>query len=200
MNVKNIFRRKEKAVFPNQKHIIEFAFEIGGVKYYQFSDVFNLPYERGLMALAVYEEVRMKCTREYLEMHVAACRKLLHNAKIDIFKLNALNEQMADRLNMVFDTDLLYKLASVVFFDKKENPAIYEPDYCGKKIAFWREHKDVAAFFLQKPLMELIPFLKDVDFDLQSYSEAVVETNRLHSAILRASTSKNTSRVSRSGK
>lgn len=194
-----IFKRKDKSVFPNQKHIIDFAFEINGVKYYQFNDTFNLPYERGLMALAVYEEVRMRCSREYLEKHVEACRTLLHDAKIDIFKLNALNEQLQDRLNLITDTDLLYKLASVVFFDKNENPTLYEQDYCKKKIDLWKKHKDVSSFFLQKPLVELIPFLKDVDFDLQSYSEAVERTNNIHSKILQVSTSKNMLKHSKSG-
>lgn len=187
-----LLKRNTKSIFPNQKHMIEYAFTVKGVKYYQFNDVFQIPYERGLMALAVYEEVRMKCTREYLLKHVEACRKILHDNKIDIYKLNALNEQMSDRLNLAFDTDLLYKLASVVFFDKKENPAVYEPDYCKKKIEFWRENKDVNAFFLQKPLVELIPFLRDVDFDLQKYSETVKKVNKMHSEILQAFVYKNT--------
>ncbi|WP_418894220.1 hypothetical protein [Limibacterium fermenti] len=200
MLLNRLLKWKGENLFPRQKHIIEFAFEIKGVKYYQFQDVFNLPYERGLMALAAYEEVRMRCTREYLEKHVKACRTLLHDAKIDIYKLNALNEQMSDRLNLSLDTDLLYKLASVVFFDKKENPAVYEPDYCKKKIAFWKEHKDVTSFFLQKPLQELIPFLKDADFDLGSYSETVKRVNEIHSEVLQACIAKNTRKASMNGK
>lgn len=196
---RKLFRKSTKNIFPEQKHMIEFAFEVAGMKYYQFDDVFNLPYERGLMALAVYEEVRMRCSREYLQKHVEACRKILHDNKIDIYKLNALNEQMSDRLDLAIDTDLLYKLASVVYFDKNENPAVYEPEYCNKKIAFWRGNKDVNAFFLQKPLVELIPFLKDVDFDLNTYSEMVEATNKIHSEILQASVSKNMSKNLKSG-
>ena len=190
---RKIFRQRDvKSIFPNQKHIIEEAFEVGGVKHYRFSDVFQLPYERGLMALAIYEEVRMRCTREYLEKHVEACRELLHDSKIDIYKLNLINEQLGDRLNLAFDAEHLYKLASVVFFDEKENPALYEADYCAKKIEHWKKHKDLTAFFLQKPLMELIPFLKDADFDLQTYSEVVEKTNKTHLAVLQASTYKTT--------
>lgn len=195
MNLLNrIFNRKQdiKSIFPNQNHIIEEAFEVDGVKYYQFSDIFQIPYERGLMALAVYEEVRMRCTREYLQKHVEACRTLLHDNKIDIYKLNSINEQLGDRLNLAFDTEHLYKLASIVFFDKKENPALYEADYCAKKIDFWKKHKDLTVFFLQKPLLELIPFLKDVDTDLQAYSEIVEKTNKIHSAVLQAATFKTT--------
>ncbi len=176
----NIINKGTKKIFPGQKFVIDFAFEVGGIKYYQLNDVYNIPYERGLMALAIYEETRMKCSREYLTKHVDAIRSLLHEKKIDIYKINALNEQMSQRLDFSLDTDLLYKLASVIYFDKNENPAIYEPDYCAKKIEHWKKHKGTKDFFLQKPLQELIPFLKSVDFDLETYSQAIEQINEIH--------------------
>ena len=174
-------RKDPKKVFPRQKHIINEAFSIAGVEYYQFNDVFNLPYERGLMALAIYEETRMRCSREYLAKHVDTIRKILNSEKINLFSINQLNEQMSERLNLALDVDLLYRLASVVFFDKNENPTIYEPEYCQKKIEFWKKHKGVADFFLQMPLLELIPFLQNADFDLSTYSQMNQELNKIHS-------------------
>jgi len=179
-----------KRLFPGQKHIIEPAFEIAGIQYFRFNDVFQIPYERGLMALAIYEETRMKCSREYLTKHVEVCRELLHSPKVDIFKINQLNEQLNERLTLILDTDLLYKLASIVYFDSKENPALYEPDYCRKKIELWKQHKGVADFFLQKPLLELIPYLENVDFDLATYSQINKELNDLHLERLQACSSK----------
>jgi hypothetical protein len=183
-------RKDPKKLFPNQPHMIEYAFSIAGTDYYRFNDIFNLPYERGLMALAVYEESRMKCSREYLEKHVETVRDLLRSGKIDIFKINQLNEQMNERLNLALDVDLLYKLASVVFFDDKENPVLYESEYCRKKITFWKENKGVADFFLQTPLRELIPFLTNVDFDLDTYSRLNEDLNKVHSEILQSPNSK----------
>lgn len=179
-----------KRLFPGQKHIIEPAFEIAGIQYFHFNDVFQIPYERGLMALAVYEETRMKCSREYLTKHVEITRELLHSNKVDIFKINQLNEQLNERLTLILDTDLLYKLASIVYFDAKENPALYEADYCAKKIELWKKHKGTADFFLQKPLLELIPYLENVDFDLDTYSQINKELNDLHLERLQACSSK----------
>jgi hypothetical protein len=184
------YAKDPKKVFPTQKYIIEPAFEIAGVQYYRHADVFNIPCERGLMALAIYEEARMRCSREYLEKHVEVVRELLRAKSIDIYKINQLNEQMAERLNLVLDTDLMYKLASIVYFDGKENPAIYEMDYCAKKIDFWKQHKGTADFFLQKPLKELVPYLESVDFDLNEYSKVQMELNKIHSDRLSASISK----------
>jgi len=179
-----------KRQFPGQKHIIEPAFEIAGIQYFRFNDVFQIPYERGLMALAIYEETRMKCSKEYLTKHVEICRELLRSTKVDIFKINQLNEQLNERLTLILDTDLLYKLASIVYFDSKENPALYEADYCAKKIELWKKHKGVADFFLQKPLLELIPYLENVDFDLEKYSQINKELNELHLERLQAYNSK----------
>lgn len=173
-----------KAKFPNVNHIIEEAFEVGGVKYYQFADIFSLPYERGLFALMIYEETRMKCTLEYLTKHVNVVREILRSEKIDIFRINQLNEQLNDRLNMALDVDLLYKLASVVFFTQEENPVLYDQAYCDKKIEYWKKHKAVSDFFLQQPLKDLMPFLESVDFDLNTYSQANLDLNKAHLAKL----------------
>ena len=181
---RNLFKRDFdwKKHFPDSKRIIEKAFEVGGVQYYRFADIFNIPYERGLYSLAVYEETRMSCDREYLQKHVEAMKALLNpeNKKIDIYKINTLNEQLGERMKMSFDVDLLYKLASVVFFDKKENPALYDLEYCTKKIEHWKKHKGVADFFLQHPLRDLMPYLDTVGVDLDTYSQLNASLNKIH--------------------
>ncbi|MBR3647116.1 MAG: hypothetical protein IKN59_01835 [Paludibacteraceae bacterium] len=177
-------RRKQK-----EKYRIEYAFTCGGTKYYRFADITNLPYERGLMALNVYSEVEMRCSRGFLINYADTIDKLLHEKQIDIFKIEKLNSLLKQRLMMPTDTDLLYKLASVCFFDKTENPAVYEPEYAEKKIAKWRKDKGVRDFFMQKPLLELMPFLQSVDTDLDTYSAMCEELNKIHTEALRIASS-----------
>lgn len=183
-------RRDARSVFPKSEHIIEWAFNVGGVDYYQFADIFSLPYERGLMAVAIYNELDMRCTREYLLQHTKAISEILKAKTIDIFKINQLNEQMKQRLMLTTDVDLMYKLASVAFFDKNENPVLYEADYNSKKIEHWKQHKGVGDFFLQKPLMELIPYLQNAQVDLTSFSRLNQQLNEIHSEVLRICTSR----------
>lgn len=173
-------KRKQK-----EKYRIEYAFTSGGTKYYRFADITNLPYERGLMAMHIYSEVDMRCSRNFLIHYSDAIDKLLHSKQIDIFKINQLNEILKQRLSMTTDTELLYKLASVCFFDKTENPAVYEPEYAEKKIAKWKKDNKANDFFLQKPLLELMPFLRNVDTDLDTYSAICQEINKIHSECLR---------------
>ena len=172
-----------------EKYRIEYAFTCGGTKYYRYADITNLPYERGMMALSVYSEVEMRCSRDFLIHYANTIDKLLHEQKIDIYSIKSLNDILKQRLMMPADTDLLYKLASICFFDKTENPHVYEPDYAEKKIAKWRKDKGVHDFFTQKPLLELMPFLANVDTDLDTYSRLNDELNRIHSEALRIASS-----------
>lgn len=185
MNFKNIFKKSVKQIFPNTETIIEEAFKIDGITYYRFADLNNLPYKRGLMAYAVYNELDMRCTREYLVLHADAIDNILSKPEINIFDIKRLNDQMMQRLQLTTDVDLMYKLASVAYFDKNENPESYDQAYCEKKIAQWKKNTTVEAFFLSKPLMELLPFLNNVGDDLNTYSELNRELNEIHSGVLR---------------
>lgn len=190
MNFKNIFKKSVKQLFQNTEAIIEEAFKIDGITYYRFSDLNNLPYKRGLMAYAVYNELDMRCTREYLVLHADALNTILSKPEINVFDIKKLNDQMMQRLQLTTDVDLMYKLASVAYFDKNENPESYDTAYCEKKIAHWKKYSSVEAFFLSQPLMELLPFLSNADVDLNTYSELNKELNEIHLGVLRLLNSK----------
>lgn len=172
-----------------EKYRIEYAFTCGGTKYYRFADITNLPYERGLMAIYAFNEYEMRCDREFLVKYAAKIDEVLHKQSIDIFTINKANEVLKQRLQMPTNVDLLYKLASVVFFDKTENPAVYEPEYAEKKIAKWRKDKGVTAFFSQQPLRELIPPLENADTDLDTFSQIQKELDLIHSECIRLANS-----------
>jgi len=180
-----LFKKSVKQLFPNTEVIIEEAFKFNGVIYYRFADLNNLPYKRGLMAFSVYNELDMRCTREYLLQHVSAIDMILSKSEINVFDIKKLNDQMKQRLSLLTDIELMYRLASVAYFDKNENPDNYDPEYCKKKIEQWKKYATVEAFFLSQPLMELIPFLNNADVDLNSFSLLNKELNEIHSDVLR---------------
>ncbi len=181
-SISSYFQKKPKDFIPfkDSKYIIKYAFTIGGIDYYCFDDTFNLPYERGLKAISFYEESRMKCSLEYLKLHTEAIDNILNSKSIKIYDIKKLNDQLAERLKFVVDIDLLYKLASVIFFDKNEIPTTYEFKYNVEKIEHWKKHKDIGDFFLQMPIVRLIPFLKESNQISQDYAEALRKINRHH--------------------
>lgn len=177
--------------FPEIKHPISKAFTCGGVDYFQFDNAFNLPYYRGIKAVTYFEEVRMKCTYEFLRDHQKAIKNLLTGNKIDIFQINALNEQLGQRLSMVYDEDILYKFAAVWYFDSSEDPAGYDFKYAKKKIDHWKKHMEAHEFFFQQPIQKLLPFLRDYEDVFQDYSKVVEKINATHSAAIQSQLSPN---------
>jgi hypothetical protein len=85
----------------------------------------------------------------------------------------------------------MYKLASVAYFDKNENPEDYDSKYNEKKIIEWKKNASVEAFFLSQPLKELIPYLNNASENLNAFSELNTELNRIHLDAIRILNSKN---------
>lgn len=179
-NWKRLFRKKPN--YPKDaKHTISYAFTEGGVDFYQFEDIFSLPYLRGLTALQYYTEFDMRCDRSYLKAHTKKMDEIMSDSSgINIGQIALLNMQLKERMDWIIEPDLMYKLASVVFFRKQENPYIYEQAAADANMKLWKASKEAHDFFLQKPLTDLIPYLKDVDIDFPLYSEAVNQINLKH--------------------
>ncbi len=177
-------QKEAKKLFPDSKHIVKYAFTIGGKKYFQFDDTHNIPYERGLTCILFYRELSMNCDYSFLQAHCNAVNNLLDpnqsDGKINLYKIKGLNDQLLQRLRLPKDPELVYKLASVVFFDDTENPATYEYDYNAKKIEFWKQHGK-RDFFLQKPLQELIPFLQQYEESVETYLSMMGKITNQHS-------------------
>ncbi len=186
-----LFKKSIKQIFPKSDVIIEEAFKTGNKTYYRFADLNNLPYKRGLMAFAIYNELDMRCTREYLLLHVDAIETILNRPEINVFDIKKLNDQMKLRLSLETDVELMYKLASVAYFDNNENPEDYDSKYNEKKIIEWKKNASVEAFFLSQPLKELIPYLNNANENLNAFSELNTELNKIHLDAIRILNSKN---------
>jgi hypothetical protein len=169
--------------FAESKQVIEYAFTCGGIDYYQHTDEMNMPYRRALKALTFYKELDMKCDRLYLESHIRAMENLFGGKKIgfdELAKMKRLNDQLKERVEWIVVDDHIYKIASVRFFDRNENPDDYDYKYNEKKIAHWKASERTADFFLHEPLQRLVPFLKSAPPDLESYSAAIRELSQAH--------------------
>jgi len=163
-----------KAFFTDAKHIIVYAFSMGERHYFRFDDVLNTPYDRALKCLVYYKELDMNCDRPFLKAHTEAIDNLLMKGKFtidDLITVKDLNNQLKQRLELPKEPELMYKFASVVFFDQHENPYTYEFKYGENKIRFWKKNAGLTDFFLQKPLLELIPYLQYAGENLETFSQ-----------------------------
>jgi len=164
-------------------HVIVPAFISGGVQYYQLKDYFNTFSLRGLMALQVYEEWNMRMTREQLQEFIEKADRVLSNPKtINIGEISRLVTNMKERLDFVMPTtEIVYKFASVAFFDKNESPYSYDPEYCKVKIARWKEAADIDDFFIVTRLRDMLPLPTLSEADLQICLSIVDQVAQTHS-------------------
>jgi len=173
-------------------HRTKLSFTLGGVEYYEFDeDIFFLPFQRGLMATMFYKELQCGADREYLLWHTSEYDRIFKDPKqFDIGRMAILNQQLKDRLQFIFDPDLIYKLASVVYFDKTENPYKYNYSYGLKKVALWRESEAVEDFFLRQPIKRLVPFFKQDEENILNYLQVAQKIKDLHSKNLTSTSSR----------
>lgn len=153
-------------------HKIVPAFICDGVQYYQFEDIFSLASGRAFVANAFYNELSMRCTREYLLAHTTAVDNILNDKKnIKITELARLNMFLKERLELIVEGEIIMKLASVVYFDDSELPYEYNYKYNLKKIAKWKENK-LDAFFLSQQLKAYNPYSNMPEDDFRAFMTA----------------------------
>lgn len=172
-----------KHYFKDCKHIIVYAFSVADRHYFRFDDPLNTPYDRALKCLVYYKELDMNCDRAFIEAHTQAFDNALSKPTINIdtlVELKKLNDQLKQRLQLPKEPDLLYKMAAVTFFDQYENPYSYEFKYGEAKIKHWKNNISLPDFFLQKPLMELIPYLKHAGENLEQFSQMTQRVTHQH--------------------
>lgn len=151
---------KFKSLLIDKKYKIEPAFELGGVQYYQFASVTDMPVSRGLSALWIYDEFKMKADERYLKLHVKAVNQILsgEKGKINLNILRDINRNLEERMGLAAISEHIYKLASVHFFDATESIYEYDAKHAEEKMKLWRSQPETLGFFLTQPLKPYLPF------------------------------------------
>lgn len=182
MSLKSIFRTFRPYLIDGKFRAVP-AFECGGVQYYMYDNQAEMPTGRAFASLMIYNEMEMRCTREYLELHCKAMDNILGRERIRIQDIVQLHQNLKERLDLMVMPDFVYKLASVTFFDKTENPQGYDLAYNEKKIESWKRDGKTLDFFLTLPILDMIPSLKAQQGSLPMYlgiAEQIDKIHRLH--------------------
>lgn len=181
----NIKFWKQKPLKPwllENKYRIVPAFSLNGVHYYQFDSAFDVPAGRAMNTLTIFEEFNMRCNADYLDKHTRATEHILSgtSGKVDLNLLRLINSNLKERLTMVQMPNHIYRMASVLYFDKTESPYLYDFAYNEKKIAAWKAAPDTLDFFLKGPFKELMPSLKLPKESVKMFFKVTEEADKLH--------------------
>lgn len=180
MEEKRIDNRPIKEIFPNAVAIVEYAFTLQCIDYFQFGDFSNMSSDRGFNCIAFFEELRSGCTSDYIQAFSQALDDIVNNNKgIKITDIVKLNQQLKERKELIVIPEIAYKLCSVVFFDSTENPNRFDYKKALQKAELFKQEK-MADFFLTQPISKLLPRLHSSANDLQEYLEMATRINKKH--------------------
>jgi hypothetical protein len=152
---------------------IEFVFESGGVNYFKFNSDVNIPFQRAVAARDILTEELWQINPDQLKawvnslISVVTDEKRKHDKKI--FEIGVLAHRLKEQLDMSFSLTRQLKLASVLYFDEKENPLDYQYPYNQDKIKHWMANNDVPDFFLRLPEYTLMPSGRELAQSFPTY-------------------------------
>lgn len=155
---------------PNTDHEVQVAFISGGVEYFMFVNEQKIPYERAMAAMDIWVEFEERTDKKY---HKSAYESIIEYCKQgNLIQAANVAEFAIQRMDNISNADLMYKLASVLYFDANENCYSYDYEYNEKKINKWRAEKDIEGFFLKTPLADLLPSLPTSVMSFLEYTQA----------------------------
>lgn len=130
---------------------------IDGVQYYKFVNQADMPDARFAHFMQFRNELSMGADRtlinEYLDNIIH------HNNAGNASRVGQLAFLLQDTINNCTPVEAFYNMASLMYFDKKEDISCYDYDYNQRKIEAFRRIKDQAFF-----LTGLLENLKDYGF------------------------------------
>ncbi|PCJ57944.1 MAG: hypothetical protein COA65_08775 [Rhodospirillaceae bacterium] len=174
------------------EHPVDFLFSLQGIKHYRYKDISKTNCQRMFAANDYYNELSMRCSREYLKEHTKAMDAILSSKGINIQEVSQLNLQLKERIDMIHESDMIYKIASVIIFDTTENPHDYDYKYGQEKIARFKKASEKNAFFLIKLFKITVGLPGISDSDLLMYMEVGSKINQEHLDVISTIISKNT--------
>jgi hypothetical protein len=155
----------------------EFAFFASNGSNWKWLDEKDMPAGRAMHALDIYGKLEEKANATY---HKGAYQSILDLAnKGQLVKVAQIATSALERVNHIANADLLYELASVLYFDEHENPYDYNYEYAEKKIALWRKD-GLESFFSRTPLKDYLPSFGLSGTNFQTYTDAQRKELRLH--------------------
>jgi len=160
---------------------MQFSFiDSNGLKYYTWSDKFDMPIQRAEQLQIVLQEISARVDRETLDDWIDATKKMTMESDKDKALLNVIRmlDALSDRMDISFDEDLLLKLACVSYVDESQDPRYWDEEYEQKK--FKRLEQDAKTglydFFVKGGLTTYLPTYID---SLTAYQKYSIKANQL---------------------
>ena len=173
------------------------AFAVGDTTYYHFPNDLKLGAIRAHAGMDVYKELSFNVHKEdlmaYFQAQKVASQKIREafTVKNGVFNIEAavraaddfdkLTQEIEARAGWVTSIGLIFKLASVLYFDETEDPYGYDDVYAVEKINRWAkalEGGELPAFFLKRRMSELLGLPDTSLIDTPTYTTLLNELRK----------------------
>lgn len=131
------------------KSPVQFAFECKGTPYFKFESLDSLPILRKEAMEEVLDQINNKIDNLYLDGFEQAMHECLNAGKL--VDAAVLLSHLKERRTHLTSIELLYQLATVLYFDYSENPNVHDDSHAEVKLNLWRG-EDIDDFFFKAGL------------------------------------------------
>lgn len=159
-------RTNHNCLHPDHKTLVEFAFEIDGKEFFQFTNLFDMPDLRYQRIQEFNRAAEMRMTSEDLSYTFKKTRELLN--KGEITEAVILQHKAESLTSQFIETDTFYQLFSCLFFDLDEDIIDYDYDYNKIKIELFKS-QPVVSFFFSPPMRRYLPQIDISEQDLEVF-------------------------------
>lgn len=162
------------------KPLIEVAWKNGTKKYYHFKNDSAIRYGRYVVMQAFLQEYYLRMDLATLQANIKQLQSWLNptitkdGGQLQLGKALELISIMEQRAQIAFEPETVYRLASCIYFDDRENLSAYDKEYNEKKIASWKKD-GVVDFFFHRLFQELTNLTVSSHADLTNYLTRVPE-------------------------
>lgn len=164
---------------------IEEAFKCGTTQYYTFKRDTIMRYGRYLILQGMLQEVNFRMSLDTLKAYLKKLDEELNGSKGSINIGNALVYigHMKNLTELAFEPETVYRLASCLFFDDKEDLRSWDKRHNEAKIRAWRENGTL-DFFYNKVFQEFINLRNISETDIRDYLDQVEELKKNYDSVI----------------
>jgi hypothetical protein len=118
---------------------------IDGVQYYEFVNAADMPEARFVHYQHLRAELTMSMGTDLINQYLDEM-EIANNDK-NSSRSGSLIYMMRDTVNNCTPLEVLYNMAALVYFDKKEDLSCFDGDYNQRKIALFKKYPNQGFFF-----------------------------------------------------
>lgn len=146
--------KAKTALHPELKTLTQFAFEIDGVDYYEFSNIADMPKDRFRKANELLINCEWSISTEDLKDYSQKIRQA--NDKANTKAVDKVLDALDYSISLFIDTDVYMRLFSCAFFTLDEDLTDYDYDIGEQKMRAFKKH-GIPSFFLKEPISRYLP-------------------------------------------